>query len=289
MIFVGILVVALVLWFGLQAYEHRLIFPGSKMMQEPPENFSREREEVEFCAEDGISLHGWWFPHPEAQGVLLVCHGNAGNVSSRLWIAEDLQDVPVNIFIFDYRGYGKSKGIASEKGTGLDVAAAWEVARNRCGGQESPPVIIYGRSLGGAVALQAATVFPVRGVILESTFTSILEIALRRFPWLFPRFTCRSTYRSDVRISQVRSPILMAHSPDDEIIPFDMGEAMYRKVPNPWKFIRLRGTHEEAGWQSSPEYAAAVREFIRRFIGTEPDPASRPLAPLLPPRRESDS
>ncbi|MDA3872952.1 MAG: alpha/beta hydrolase, partial [Kiritimatiellae bacterium] len=214
-------------------------------------------------------------------------HGNAGNVSNRLWIAEDLQDVPVNIFIFDYRGYGKSKGIASEKGTGLDVAAAWEYARNRCGGRETPPILIYGRSLGGAVALQAATVFPARGVILESTFTSILEIANRRFPWLFPRFTCRSTYRSDLRISRVRAPVLIAHSPDDQVIPFDMGEALYRKVPNPWKFIRLRGSHVEAGWQTSPEYALAVREFVSRFIGTEPDSASRPLAPPSPPRTES--
>ncbi|MEX2605987.1 MAG: alpha/beta hydrolase [Kiritimatiellia bacterium] len=266
MIVAGVLLVFIALWFGLQAYEHRLIYPGSKRLQVIPDDFRREVEEVEFCAEDGISLHGRWFSHAEARGVFLVCHGNAGNVSDRLWIAEDLQDLPVNIFIFDYRGYGKSKGIASEKGTGLDVAAAWEYARNRCGGGESPPILIYGRSLGGAVALQAATVFPVRGVILESTFTSILEIAARRYPWLLPRLTCRNPYRSDLRISRVLAPVLMAHSPDDQVIPFELGEALYRKVPNPRKFIRLSGNHVEAGWQTSPEYAAAVREFVSECI-----------------------
>lgn len=263
----GILLALIGLWFGLQAYEHRLIYPASREFLFSPEDSTREVEEVEFCAEDGIALHGWWFPHDRAEGVLLVCHGNAGNVSDRLWIAEDLRDVPLHIFIFDYRGYGKSRGIAGEKGTGLDVAAAWEFARNRCGGDASPPILIYGRSLGGAVALQAASRFPVRGVILESTFTSILEIAVRRYPWLLPRFTCRNPYRSDLRISQVRAPVLMAHSPEDQVIPFDMGEALYRKVPNPWRFIRLRGTHVEAGWQTSPDYAAAVREFVRECIG----------------------
>jgi fermentation-respiration switch protein FrsA (DUF1100 family) len=194
---------------------------------------------------------------------LLVCHGNAGNISDRLWIAEDLHDIPLHILIFDYRGYGKSKGLPSERGTGRDVAAAWEFARSRCGDGESPPIVLYGRSLGGGVALQAVEAgLSVRGLILESAFTSILEIANRHYAWLLPRLTCRNPYRSDLRIATVRVPLLMAHSPEDEVISFDMGEALYRKAPNPWRFVQLQGSHVEAGWQTSPEYASAIREFI---------------------------
>ncbi len=252
-----------VLWCLLQAYGNHLIFRRSRTFRAEKEDTALAVEDVEFCSEDGTSLHGWWFPKEDARGVLLVCHGNAGNVSDRLWIPEDLQDLPLHIFLFDYRGYGNSGGLPSEKGTGLDVCAAYEVAREKIkAGMENPPIFIYGRSLGGAVALQAAEKLPIRGLILESTMTSILDVGLRFYPWLLPRITCRHPFRSDLRIAAVKAPVIMAHSPEDETIPFDMGEALYRRVPNPAGFYQLTGTHAEAGWQTSPEYAEAVRAFI---------------------------
>ncbi|MDF3128395.1 alpha/beta hydrolase [Kiritimatiellaeota bacterium B1221] len=253
----------MLLWCGLQAYGNRLIFRRSRTFRAKKEDTALTVEDLEFCAEDGTALHGWWFPKAEARGALLVCHGNAGNVSDRLWIPEDLQDVPLHIFLFDYRGYGKSGGLPSEKGTGWDVRAAYEVVREKVKGDlENPPIFIYGRSLGGAVALQAAESLPIRGLILESTMTSILDVGRRCYPWLLPRLTCRHPFRSDLRIAAVKAPVLMAHSPEDEIIPFDMGEALYRRVPNPGGFYRLTGSHAEAGWQTSPEYADAFRAFI---------------------------
>jgi uncharacterized protein len=255
------------LWFAVQGYGHRLIFRRSRTFRAEKEEAGLAVEDVAFCAEDGTALHGWWFPHEQARGVLLVCHGNAGNISDRLWIAQDLQDLPLHIFIFDYRGYGKSGGLPSEQGTGKDVAAAWEVARNKIGAEEDdPPIVVYGRSLGGAVALQAACSLPVRGVILESTFTSIVDVGRRFYPWLLPRWTCRHPYRSDLRISAVRAPVLMGHSPEDETIPFDLGQALYRRAPNPRGFYELTGAHAEAGWQSSPEYGQAIREFVNEVI-----------------------
>lgn len=255
-------VAAALAWFGVQAVGHHLIFPRSRTFRAGPEDTDLEIEDVEFCAEDGTALHGWWFPKPEAKGVLLVCHGNAGNVSDRIWIAEDLRDVPVHVFVFDYRGYGKSSGIPSEKGTGRDVRAAYEVVCSRLGTQDDPPVVVYGRSLGGAVALQLACEVPLRGVILESTFSSILDIGKRVYPYLFPSLTCRHPYRSDLRIPQVQCPILAAHSPDDEIVAFDFGKKLYDLAPNLWHFCPLKGTHVEAGWQSSPEYAQRMRDFL---------------------------
>jgi pimeloyl-ACP methyl ester carboxylesterase len=171
--------------------------------------------------------------------------------------------MPMHIFVFDYRGYGKSSGVPSERGTARDVAAAWEVVHERLGRPEDPPVLLYGRSLGGAVALQLGSDHPVRGVVLESTFTSVMELAQRFYPWLYPRISCRHPYRSDLRLAAMSKPVLIAHSRDDEVVPFDMGEALFRKAPHPWKFCELQGGHEQAGWQTSSDYAIALRAFAR--------------------------
>ncbi len=252
----------LILW-----KEVRLLYPRRRAFFAEPADEGMEYEDVTFCAEDGASLHGWWFPHPEAKGVLLVCHGNAGNVSDRLWIPRDLADVPLHKFVFDYRGFGRSRGFPSERGTERDARAALEVVRQRWKTYgEAPPVILYGRSLGGGVALQIADDPCIRGLVLENTFTSVLEIGERQYPWLFPRLFCVNPYRSDLRIEKVRAPVLVVHSPDDEVIPYDMGETLFRIAPNPWKFIRLQGLHDEAGWQTSGEYAREFRRFVAEVL-----------------------
>ncbi|MCH8513793.1 MAG: alpha/beta hydrolase [Kiritimatiellae bacterium] len=247
--------------------EVRLLYPRRRDFCAEPEDEGLEYEDVSFCAEDGAKLHGWWFPHPEAKGVMLVCHGNAGNVSDRLWIPLDLADVPLHKFVFDYRGFGRSRGFPSERGTERDVRAALEVVRQRWKTHgETPPVILYGRSLGGGVALQIAEDPCIRGLVLENTFTSVLEIGERHYPWLFPRLFCVNPYRSDLRIEKVSARILVAHSPDDEVIPYDMGETLFRMAPNPWKFIRLQGLHDDAGWQTSAEYAREFRRFVAEVL-----------------------
>lgn len=254
-------------WVAVQAFETRLLYPSNRRAApEEPDFEGLEVEEVDFCAEDGAKLHGLWFSQPGAKGVLLVCHGNGGSVGFRTWIPRDLRDVPLHVFLFDYRGYGKSEGVPGEKGTARDVAAAWEVAHERLGRPENPPILLYGRSLGGAVALQLPEDCPVRGVVLESTFTSIVDMGRRLYPWLLPQWTCRNAYRSDERIRRVRAPVLVAHSTEDELIPESMGRALYRRAPNPWGFCPLRGGHEEAGWQTSPDYAAAFRAFVGEVI-----------------------
>lgn len=245
--------------------EHRLLYRRSTTFRAQPEEAGLSAEEVNFCTEDGASLHGWWFAHPQARGVLLVCHGNAGNISDRLWIPRDLADVEMDVFLFDYRGYGKSGGLPHERGTERDVRAAYEVCCQRWEVRNGvrPKVVLYGRSLGGAVALQAVETCPVQALILESTFTSVLEMGERFYPWLLPRVFCMNRYRSDERILNTEAPVLVAHSPEDETVPFDMGQRLYSLAPNPWGFVTLAGLHDEAGWQTSPAYAAAVRRLIR--------------------------
>lgn len=265
---------ALLLLRGITAWvEHRLLYKRRRVLHTRPEDVGLEAEDLRFCAEDGCNLHGWWFEHPEARGVMVICHGNAGNLADRLWMAQTLQDLPLHLFIFDYRGFGESEGIPREAGTGRDVRAALEVSRQRWQartGSELPGILLYGRSLGGAIALQAATDASVRALILESTFTSISEMGDRFYPWLLPRLLCMNPYRSDQRLGGVQVPVLVAHSPMDEVIPYDMGERLYSLAPKPWRFLPLQGSHDEAGWVTSPEYAAAIHRLVAETFPPPP-------------------
>jgi pimeloyl-ACP methyl ester carboxylesterase len=265
--FLGVLLTLVAFRLLVSWKEHRLLYRRSTTFRAHPEEEGLKAEDVSFCTEDGANLHGWWFPHPEAKGVLLICHGNAGNISDRLWMPKDLADIPVHIFLFDYRGFGKSRGLPREKATERDVRAAYQVCVQKWGGSdENPPIVLYGRSLGGAVALQAVQTCPVRALILESTFTSVLEMGRRFYPWLLPNWFCMNRYRSDLRIVHATMPTLIAHSPDDEVVPFDMGETLYNLAPNPRGFIRLAGLHDDAGWQTCYEYASAFRHLIEEVI-----------------------
>lgn len=252
---------------GLRFTENRLLFPRTRTLKHRPEDEGLEAEDVEFYAADGVALHAWWFEREDAIANFIMCHGNAGNLASRLWVPRDLADIPLNVLLFDYRGYGRSKGFPTEKGIGKDVVAAHQLVQAKAG---NLPTIVYGRSLGGAVALQLCEQREVAGVILESTFTSVMEMGNRFYPWLLPRFTCGNPYYSIDRLRKVQTPVLIAHSPDDEVVPYDMGQALSEAAPNLWKFCRLSGLHDDAGWQDTHEYAQAVRQYIRERSSTGP-------------------
>jgi len=250
--------------------EHRLLYRRATLLHTLPEDVGLEAEELEFCASDGCSLHGWWFAHPAARGVLVICHGNAGNISDRLWMAQSLADLPMHLMLFDYRGFGKSRGIPREAGTERDVRAALELARQKWKGPGTAPIVLLGRSLGGAVALQAVDEPGILALILESTFTSVVEMGERFYPWLLPRLFCLNRYPSDQRIQKAQVPVLVVHSPENEVIPYDMGERLFALAPRPWRFIRLAGLHDEAGWVSCPAYADAIRELVFKVTPDAP-------------------
>ncbi len=214
-------------------------------------------------AEDAAPLHGWWIPAPDAPGTVLYCHGNGDNIGDLIEEAEVFHGFGLNVFLWDYRGYGKSRGIPTEKGTYRDARAAYEVVRARHGGVENPPVLVIGRSLGGAVAVQLSVDRPVSGLVLESTFTSTLDVARLWYPNLPVEWMIRYRYESIKKIGAVTAPLLVAHSPDDETIPFAHGQALYEAARAPKRFIRLRGSHQEVGWHETPEYRDALRTFAR--------------------------
>jgi len=188
-------------------------------------------EDVFFEAEDGTALHGWYMKHPAPQAYVLFSHGNAGNITHRAEMVQILRDrCQVSVLIYDYRGYGRSEGKPNEHG----VIADGRAARQRLAelaGIESADVVLLGRSLGGAVAVALATEEKPRALVLESTFSSMPEVAKHHFPWLPTKMLMRTRLNSAERIGDYEGPLLQSHGTRDEIIPFEIGKKLFAAAP----------------------------------------------------------
>jgi fermentation-respiration switch protein FrsA (DUF1100 family) len=260
-------IAAAAFWAGGVWFEWYNVFrPRRGKPEMTPADAGLEFEDVTFVAEDGKVLHGWWIPNSDAIGTILYCHGNADNIGGRVGLCADLHRIGVNVFIFDYRGYGLSRGIPTEHGVYRDARAAYEVVRARHQDSDHPPVIVYGGSLGGAVALQVALDRPVRGVILECTFTSILDMGKQLYPWLPIRLVSLMRFDSLRKISRLNVPKLIAHSCDDELIPYTMGRQLYDAAKEPKTFFDLTGKHDEAGWNAVEHYWHEIERFVRKTL-----------------------
>jgi len=218
-------------------------------------------EEVSLVASDGVSLHGWYLPHPGAVHTLLFCHGNAGNISHRLDSLEIFHELGLSVLIFDYRGYGKSGGVPSEAGSYRDVKAAWAFL---VGEKGVPPdrVILYGRSLGAAVAAALPDRNRAAALILESAFTSVPDLAQALYPWLPARWLSRYRYDTLGSLGDLAVPLLVVHSRDDEIIPFSHGKRLFDGAPEPKQLLELRGGHNDAFLRDRDHYLAGLRRFL---------------------------
>jgi fermentation-respiration switch protein FrsA (DUF1100 family) len=266
-----LVVIVAAVWLYLRFFEWRNLYHPTRRLAATPAVMGLEFEDVFFMTEDGRRLHGWWIPSDGARGTIIYCHGNAGNIGDRVAPCADLLKLDLNVFIFDYRGYGLSRGIPNEKGTYRDARAAYEVVRARYDDTEDPPVIIYGGSLGGAVAIQLALDKNVRGLILENTFPSVIEVGERLYPWLPIRWFSRYRYDSTVKVPDLRVPKLFAHSMHDQLIPYDMGRRLFEKAAEPKQFITLQGYHEEATWNETPTYWRAMEVFVTSVLGPKRD------------------
>ena len=260
---VGAAVYGLARWF-----EWKNLYRPAQRIEMNPGSLGLEYEDVWFVAEDAVRLHGWWIPAEDAVGTIVYCHGNAGNIGDRVEIAADLRKLGVNVFLFDYRGYGQSKGIATEQGTYRDARAAFEVARYRHGDADNPPILVYGSSLGGAIAVQLALDKPARGLVLEGTFTSATEMGERMFPGLPIRWINRYRYNSLSKIASVTCPLVLAHSRKDQLIPYEMGQRLFRAATAPKRMVTLECDHGESGWSYTPRFWTDLQELVARTLGT---------------------
>lgn len=247
-------------------FEWKNVYFPTRELESTPKDAGLEFEEVRFITEDARLLFGWWIPHPQARGTILHCHGNAGNIGDRVWLAADLHRLGVNVFLFDYRGYGQSRGLPTEKGTYADARAAFEVVRAMHNDSDAPPVVVHGQSLGGAVAIQVALDKPVRGLVVESSFTSVTDMAKHLYPGLPLHWVVRYRYNSLEKVARVQVPKLFAHSPADDLVPFDMGRRLFEAASEPKEFVELVGGHNEAGWATAPHYWKTLERFIARVL-----------------------
>ena len=233
--------------------QERLIFLPRSDFEITPENFDLEYEELTLTLDEGTTVHGWYFPADPDRPTVLFCHGNAGNISHRLETAEYLVALGVNTLLFDYRGYGKATGHPTEKGVYADAQACLDWLR-REKNVSTDKLVIFGRSLGGAVAIELASKNECRGLIVESAFTSVSEMAKTVYPWLPVKFLVKHKLAAIDKIGEVKSPVLVLHSRTDEIIPYWMGRRLYEATRSQKKFMELTGYHNNLEYYRSDEY-----------------------------------
>lgn len=241
---------------------HAVFFPSREIVFTPREA-GMEYEEVYFPADDGVNLHGWFIPHQHARLTVLFLHGNGGNIADRVDKLSILHKRGVNVFILDWRGYGKSAGAPSEQGIYRDARAAYDmlVSEKQLEGRR---ILLYGESLGSAAAIECAASRQVGGVILEGAFSSGQDMARRLYPWI-PGFLLKGSYDSINKIARIDAPLLFLHSPEDEIVPYGLARKLFEAAAEPKSFISLQGGHNSLFYDAAQEYTQALQEFIDRI------------------------
>jgi fermentation-respiration switch protein FrsA (DUF1100 family) len=234
--------------------------PGRDLVA-TPENIGLNFQNVEFFTEDKVRLHGWFIPNKNAKRTVLFFHGNAGNISHRLESIEIFHRLELNVFIIDYRGYGQSEGKISEKGTYRDAEAAWNYLINTQGINEQE-IIIFGRSLGASIASWLASKHTPAALIIESGFTSVPSMGQRFYPFLPIRWLTHFKYDTRQYVKNISCPVMVAHSKNDEIIPYDEGREIFDAAAEPKQFLEMRGGHNDGFMVSGSTYIEGLRSFI---------------------------
>jgi fermentation-respiration switch protein FrsA (DUF1100 family) len=262
----------LLLALALYLLQGKMVFlsgmPG-RALTATPGDIGLTYEDVFLSTADSERLHGWFVPAAGARGVVLFLHGNAGNISHRLDSIAIFNQLGLDTLIIDYRGYGESSGKTSEQGTYLDAQAAWDYLVDERG-VSADRIIIFGRSLGGAIGAWLGSRNTPAAVIIESSFSSGVDMARRLYSFLPVGLLTRLRYPVAEYASRLQSPVLVVHSRDDEIIPFEMGEAIYAAVKQRKSFLELRGDHNAGFYISRQQYIPGLDEFIESVLGPRP-------------------
>ncbi len=240
--------------------QNQLIFRPSGQATRTPHDIHLGFEQVWLRTERGSQVHGWWVPAEGGRKVVLFFHGSDGNISCELPSLHFLHALGVSVLMVDYPGYGQSSGRPSEQGCYDAAEAAWSFVReqHRFAAQG---VIIFGQSLGSAVSVYLAARYPCAGLVFQSGFSSVPDMAARVYPYLPARWFCLTQMNSLERVACCRCPVLVLHSEDDEHIPIAQALRVYARARGPKKFMRLHGPHQ-SHWQSAPGVRAAWEELL---------------------------
>lgn len=259
----GLVVIYLVLrWF-----EHRQVYQPYRQMESSGSELGRTFEDVHFQTSDGVGLNGWFFPSDtdstRKHFVYLLCHGNAGNISHRLEHCAALLETGAAVFIFDYRGYGRSEGRPGEEGTYLDAQASHRWLRAK--GFAATNIIALGESLGGGVASDLALRESLGGLILQSTYTSITDVGAELFPWLPVRWIGTIKYDTRARLPRIKVPLLVMHSREDGLIGFAHAEKNFAVANEPKLLWEIGGGHNQFLEGDRAIYLEGLNKFLTRL------------------------
>ncbi len=243
--------------------ENRGIFYPAKNIEATPDQINLSFEDIYIDTKDKFKINAWFIPNTNAKYTLIFCHGNAGNIGDRLDKIGLLHGLGMNIFIIDYRGFGRSQGRVSEDSIYLDAKATYDYLLNSRKIKREH-IILYGESIGSAVVIDLAAKEKIGGLIVEGAFSKGRDMAKKIYPFL-PALLFSNKFDSLEKIKKVNAPKLFIHSENDEMIPLGLAEKLYHAAHQPKRFVKIRGTHNTAFLDSQPVFLAAIGAFIKEL------------------------
>jgi len=249
--------------------QSKLVFMPPRDVSWTPAMAGLAYEDLRLEAAPGQRINAWFIPGDDARGTLIFAHGNGENIGWLMDYVEFYRQFRVNVLFFDYRGYGNSAGKPSENATYEDAAAVWKYLTETRGVSPSQ-IVIAGRSLGGAVAAHLANEVTPAGLILESSFTCVPDIGAHYFPWLPVRLIARIHYDTKSIIGSINCPVLIAHSPVDEVIPYSHGRRLFELAREPKSFVDMSAGHNDSPRDKGRDFEKAVDEFLSKCLPETP-------------------
>lgn len=245
--------------------QKRLIYFPTAEYRETPADRGLEYEDLTLTTADGVSIAAWYAPNPAPKASVIFFHGNGGNMGGRVDTLRILHRGGYSVLMVDYRGYGRSEGKPTEQGTYTDAEAAWRYLVETRG---EPPhrIVLFGRSLGGAIAIELARRHEPGALVVDSTFTNLYDIGRLHYPFLPVGWLLSYRYDSLEKVPHVHCPKLFIHAEDDSLIPIENGRELYAAAAEPKEFLATPGEHNTGGFEYSPHYDARVVDFINRAI-----------------------
>lgn len=240
--------------------QSRMVYFPTSTIVATPQVIGLPFEDVNLTVRDGVQIHGWYVRGDQNRWTVLMLHGNGGNISHRLDTLRILDDLGADTLIIDYPGYGLSGGRPDEQGTYDAALAAWRFLTEN--GTDPARIILFGRSLGGVVAMWLAERVDPAALILESTFTSLEDMASHHYPFLPVSLISRYDYDAVSAAPAVTAPVLTVHSPQDEIVPFELGTRLHDALPGRKTFLEIRGGHNEGFLVSGRQYTEGLQRFL---------------------------
>lgn len=238
-----------------------LLFHPSGQWHTTPAARGMQYEDLRIPSEGGRLISAWLLTPPLPKGSVLICHGNTGNISDRLDEAGVFYSLGYEVLLFDYGGFGKSQGNPDERGMYADARAAWDYLE-REPGRPKRVLFICGRSLGAAVAAELAARVQPRGLILESGFPSLLDVAMDRYAMFPVKLFLKYRFATQESMQAVHCPTLVLHSPQDLVVPYTLGRRLYNAIPGPKRFVEIVGAHNGGYMKSVKTYRGALESFL---------------------------